>query len=72
MHFVGIVTSLSSSSHFVAAAATHNYPMMSLPGRRGTMTNLASRLPTAEPCADGSNANRDALPILIGKALSIV
>ena len=43
---VGIVTSRFSFSHFADAASTHNFPMLSLPGQRGTTTDLASKLPS--------------------------
>ncbi len=43
---VGIVSSQSFSSYFVATATTHLSPMMSLPGRRSITTDLAKRLPS--------------------------
>ncbi len=44
-HCVGKLVLWSYSSYFAATAAMHLSPMMLLPGRCGTMTNLAWRLP---------------------------
>jgi len=46
---VGIITSCSSFSHFVAAAPTNHSSKMSLSGRHGTTTDSAWRLPSRRP-----------------------
>jgi hypothetical protein len=65
LHRGGIATSRSSSSHFATTAATHHSLMMSLPRRRGAMTNLAWRLPCRQlPCQQGrfSSPCQEGLP----------
>ncbi len=42
---VAIISSCSSSSYFAAATTTHHFPIMLLPGRHDTITNLTWRLP---------------------------